>query len=392
MSDNFNFDFPPSRVGTDSLKFDFAAERGRPAGLLPLWVADMDFQAPPAVIEALERCARHGIFGYTDPKADYFDILNAWFGGSFGYSFEPEWADITPGVVVALALAVKAYTSPGDAVLIQSPVYYPFREVIQDNDRRVVASSLVLEDGSYQIDFDDFEEQLSASGAKLFLLCSPHNPTGRVWSREELRRMAEICLRHGAVIVSDEIHCDFAWASRHTMLPTLSEEIADSTILCTSPAKTFNLAGLQVSNIIIKNPALRAAFKKQVDAMGYSQLNQMGLAATKAAYSQGGAWLLALREYLLGNLACLRDGLQKIPQIKLIEPQGTYLAWLDCRGLGLTQAELDSLMSGKAGLWLDSGTMFGPEGEGFQRLNFACPRSTLTRALRQIESAWAKPV
>ncbi|MDR3345410.1 MAG: pyridoxal phosphate-dependent aminotransferase [Oscillospiraceae bacterium] len=384
----YDFDSPPSRAGTDSLKFDFAAERGRPADILPLWVADMDFPAPQEVLDAIHNCAKHGIFGYTDPKADYFEILSAWFADRFGYAIRPEWVDITPGVVVALALAVKAYTKPGDWVLIQSPVYYPFREVIADNDRQIAANSLVPVDGVYQIDFADFEEQIVRYGVKLFLLCSPQNPTGRVWTREELLRMGEICAQHGVVIVSDEIHCDFVWNNAHTVLPTLSAELAERTVLCTSPAKTFNLAGLQVSNIIIQNALLRAKFKKQVDAMGYSQMSSVGLAATKAAYAHGGDWLAQLREYLTDNLTFLRSFLREhIPQIRLIEPQGTYLAWLDCRDLDLSEQELADLITNKAGLWLDSGTMFGPEGAGFQRMNFACPRGTLEKALRRLKNA-----
>ncbi|MDR1410189.1 MAG: pyridoxal phosphate-dependent aminotransferase [Oscillospiraceae bacterium] len=384
----YNFDSPPSRYGTDCLKFDFAAERGRPADILPLWVADMDFPSPREVLDAIHRCAEHGIFGYTDPKSDYFEILATWFSPRFGYESRPEWVDITPGVVVALALAVQAYTKPGDAVLIQSPVYYPFREVIVDNDRQIIANSLVLEGGVYQIDFDDFKKKIIQHSIKLFLLCSPHNPTGRVWTREELLRMGELCAKHGVTIVSDEIHCDFAWSHPHTIFPTLSHELAERTVLCTSPAKTFNLAGLQVSNIMIQNEALRAKFKKQVDAMGYSQLNSAGLAATKAAYAYGGEWLTQLRNYLTSNLNFMRNNLREnVPQIRLIEPQGTYLAWLDFRGLGLSESEMADLIINKAGLWLDRGTMFGPEGEGFQRMNFACPRSTLEKALYRLKSA-----
>ncbi|MDR0883687.1 MAG: pyridoxal phosphate-dependent aminotransferase [Oscillospiraceae bacterium] len=384
-----NFDHVPDRTGTNSLKFDFAAERGRPDGLLSLWVADMDFPAPPEVLAAVEHCVRHGIFGYTEPKGDYYAALSDWFGARFGYPIEPEWVVKTPGVVVALALAVKAYTLPGDAVLVQRPVYYCLPEVIADNERVVVSSALVERGGRYEMDFADMEKQIALHNIKLFLLCSPHNPVGRVWTRTELLRVAEICEKHDVIVVSDEIHADFAFAHPHTLFSTLSPATAMRTVLCTSAAKSFNIAGLQCSNIVIENPDLRAKFKHQVDAMGYSQLNTLGLAATQAAYAHGAPWLDAVRTYIVENITFLREFLaRELPQVRLVEPEGTYLAWLDFRALGFADSRsLNEFIVQKARLWIDAGTLFGPEGLGFQRINVACPRAYLTQALERLREA-----
>ncbi|MDR1927115.1 MAG: pyridoxal phosphate-dependent aminotransferase [Oscillospiraceae bacterium] len=381
------FDEIIDRRGSNSLKYDFAVERGRPADALPLWVADMDFRAPQAVLDTLRRCAAHGIFGYSEGKEDYFRALEQWFGSRYGYHPEPEWLVKTPGVVVALALAVRALSREGDAVLIQSPVYYPYFDVIRDNGRRVVCNSLVLQNGRYEIDFADFEAKLRRENVKLFLLCSPHNPVGRVWKPEELTRMGKLCLQHGVPVVSDEIHCDIVFPGhRHTVFSTLSQELAQNTVLCTAPSKTFNIAGLQVANNFIPNPALRRRFQAELNKIGYSQLNTMGLAACQAAYAHGGAWLEALLVYLGENLAFVRQYLQtQLPWLRLIEPEGTYLLWLDCSALGLTDHALNRLILEKAKLWLDRGSMFGEEGAGFQRMNAACPRALLARALEQLQ-------
>ncbi|MDR3209084.1 MAG: pyridoxal phosphate-dependent aminotransferase [Oscillospiraceae bacterium] len=387
----YDFDEVIERRGTNSLKFDFARERGRPEDILPLWVADMDFLAPPAVTEALVR-ASHGIFGYSEAKDAYFDAVRAWFARGFEFELQPEWLVKSPGVVFALATAVRAFTEPGGAVLILSPVYYPFSEVVLDNGRRLARSSLVYTDGAYRVDFADFERKLTKSGATLFLLCSPHNPVGRVWTRAELTRLGEICLRHGCVVVSDEIHCDFVFdGHRHHIFGSLSPAFLDGSVLCTAPSKTFNLAGLQISNIFIANPALREKFTRELARTGYSQMNTMGLIACQAAYEHGEDWLLQLRAYLAGNLAYLRDFLRaRLPSIKLVEPEGTYLVWLDFRALGLTQDALEERITHKARLWLDAGTIFGPEGAGFERVNIACPRKTLQAALERLERAFTE--
>lgn len=387
---NLNFDQIIERRNTDCLKYDFAVRRGKPADVLPLWVADMDFPTSSLIIDALEERVRHGIFGYTESRESYFEAVADWMYRMHGWQVDRRWLVKTPGVVFALAMAVKAYSDPGDAVLIQQPVYYPFTEVIEDNDRIVVSSDLILEsDGKYHIDFDDFEQKIVEHHVHLFLLCSPHNPVSRVWSEEELLRIGEICLKHGVIVVSDEIHEDFVFGDRrHYVFANLRKEFETITVTCTSPAKTFNLAGLQISNIFIQDPILRGKFRKQIAAAGYSQLNTLGITACEAAYRNGESWYRAMMAYLEENITFLRAYLKKnLPGIRMIEPEGTYLIWLDCRGLGLAEPELEKLIVEKAGLWLDSGAIFGKAGEGFERINVACPRKILEEALTKIKRA-----
>ena len=378
-----------NRKDTNSLKYDFMTERGKPENLLPLWVADMDFQTAPAILERLEQTVKHGVFGYSETKEPYYDAVAGWYELHFDWRIEKDWLIKTPGVVFALAAAVRAFTKEMDGVLIQQPVYYPFSEVILDNDRVLVNNSLKLTDGHYEIDFEDFEKKIVEYQVKLFLLCSPHNPVGRVWKEWELKRIGDICLKHRVIVVSDEIHSDFVYPGhRHQVFANLGTEYADITVTCTAPSKTFNLAGLQISNIIISNPVLRRKYLKAVAAAGYSQANLMGIIACQAAYELGEDWLSGLKEYLLENLNFLRAYLrEKLSEIKLIEPEGTYLLWLDFRELNLTEREREWLIVEKAGLWLDSGAMFGPDGDGFERINIACPRETLAKALKQLEEA-----
>lgn len=385
----YDFDTVTDRRGTNCLKYDFAKERGKPEGILPLWVADMDFTTAPEILKRLQKTVSHGIFGYSEGKDDYFQAVAAWYQKHFGWEVKRSWLVKTPGVVFAIAAAVRAFTEEGDAVLLQQPVYYPFSEAIRDNGRILVNSPLKLKEGRYEIDFEDFEKKITENKVKLFLLCSPHNPVGRVWEEWELRKVGDICLKHGVLVVSDEIHSDFVWPGhRHLVFASLSPEYADITVTCTAPSKTFNLAGLQASNIFISNHELKRRFKKAIDQAGYSQVNLMGLVACQAAYEEGEAWLLALKEYLEGNLAFVREYLKKnLPEISLIEPEGTYLIWLDFRRLGLTEEEREDLIVNKAGLWLDSGAMFGADGEGFERINIACPRATLEKALSQLHQA-----
>lgn len=387
---NINFDEQIDRKDTDCLKYDFAARRGMPEDVLPLWVADMDFKTSSLVLDAIRKRVDHGIFGYTETKEKYFQAVAGWLKTHHNMDIRPEWLVKTPGVVFALATAVRAYTDVGDAVLIQQPVYYPFTEVITDNDRKVVSNDLVCgDDGKYHIDFEDFEKKIRDNQVKLFLLCSPHNPVGRVWTKEELGKIADICIRYEVLIVSDEIHEDFTFEGyTHTPLVNAHPGIRDFCITATSPAKTFNLAGLQISNIIISNTKLRHAFKKQIAAAGYSQVNTMGIVACEAAYTYGEEWYLALKKYLESNLDFVREYLAKeIPKIKLTEPEGTYLIWLDFRALGLPEAQLEDLIVHKAKLWLDSGAIFGKAGEGFERINIATNRSTLKEALDRIRNA-----
>jgi cystathionine beta-lyase len=351
----------------------------------------MDFEAPDEVIDALKKAASHGVFGYSEPYDEYFDILKKRLKSLYGWDIEPRSVVNTPGVIFAIALAVKAYTERGGAVIIQQPVYYTFREVIEANDRVIVNNPLVLGgDGVYNIDFDDFEEKIKSSGAKLFILCNPHNPVGRVFSREELVRLGDICLKHGVIIVSDEIHSDFVYAGfKHIPLSALSRQFEENTVTCTAPSKTFNTTGLQFGDIIIPNDGLRKKFKLELDRAGYSQLNTFGIIAARAAYKYGGPWLERLIAYLEDNARFMDEYIRSnIPSVGFVRPQGTYLAWLDMRKLGLPQSELNGLMLQKAGLWLDSGTMFGgDEGRGFQRMNFACPRKTLEKALDALAAA-----
>ena len=315
--------------------------------------------------------------------------MTDWFSVHFNWKPQKEWLVKTPGVVFAIAMAVKAVTEPGEAVLIQPPVYYPFFEVIRDNDRSVVENELIYENGQYHIDFDDFERKIAKNKVRLFLLCSPHNPVGRVWKLDELQKMGAICEKYDVTVVSDEIHCDFAFDEHpHTPFAAACPSLAEKTILCTSVSKSFNLAGLQVSNIFIPGRALREKVKKEIDRCGYSQLNMLGLAACKAAYQGGEDWLKAVKAYMRENLDFLRSYLQEnLPQIRLAEPQGTYFAWLDCSGLGLPRDQLDDLVVNGAKLWLDSGHVFGENSSQFQRVVLACPRSILKQALDQLKKA-----
>ena len=382
----YNFDEVIDRRNTDCLKYDFAIERGMPEDILPLWVADMDFRTAPGIIERAVADARLGIYGYTDSKDDYFQTVAAWYRDYFGWETRKEWLVKTPGIVFAICMAVQALTKAGESVLIQQPVYYPFTAVVRDNDRKLVNNELVLKDGHYEIDFEDFEKKIVENDVKMFVLCSPHNPVGRVWSVEELRRMGEICLRYDVKVVSDEIHSDFVYEGRqHHVFTMVEPEFEKISIICTAPSKTFNLAGLQISNIFISDPQIREAFKRQMMAVGYSQVNMIGLHACKAAYETGREWLEELKAYLRGNLDYVRSYLEEnLPQIKLIEPEGTYLIWLDCRGLGLREEELEYLIVHEAKLWLDAGTIFGKAGAGFERINIACPRVVLEEAMARL--------
>ena len=387
---SYSFDTVIERRGTDSIKYDFAAKRGLPEDVLPLWVADMDFPSPPEVLDALAEKCRNGIFGYSDVADDsYFNALFKWYSERFGWRLSPEWLVKAPGVVFAICAAIRALTEEGEAVLIQQPVYYPFSESVLANGRRLVVNELVYSGGKYSVDLEDFEEKIKREKVKLFILCSPHNPVGRVWRAEELSAMGEICLRHGVKVVSDEIHADFVYpGNRHQVFAAISPELADITVTCTAPTKTFNLAGLQISNILISNPELRRRFRLEISKTGYSQLNIMGLVACRAAYEHGARWLDELLVYLGSNLEFVRSFLaRELPRVRLVEPEGTYLVWLDFRALGLTDRELNDLIVNKAKLWLDAGTMFGAGGTGFQRVNIACPRSLLERAMRQLKGA-----
>jgi len=382
----YNFDEIIPRKGTNSLKYDFAEQRGKPKDILPMWVADMDFRVPVAISRRLIELDHHGIYGYSDTRKNYFSAIANWMETYHNWRVKEEWLVKTPGVVFAIAMAIRALTKEGDAVLIQQPVYYPFSNMVLSNNRRLIINNLVYEEGKYIIDFKDFEYKIIENQVRLFILCNPHNPVGRVWTKEELIRLGDICLKHNVIVVSDEIHQDFIYKGyRHEVFMNLKEAYEAITITCTAPSKTFNLAGLQISNIFIANEEIRKKVKTEMTKVGYSEVNIAGIVACEAAYTEGREWLEELKSYLTDNLNFLRDFLvTHIPQIKLVEPEGTYLVWIDFRGLGLNEYERQEFIVSKAHLWLDSGTMFGSAGEGFERINIACPRPILQQALEQL--------
>ncbi len=385
----FDFDTPVERRGTGCIKYDFAVERGYPADVLPLWVADMDFPVPECVTKALTDRVRHGIFGYSDTKDGYFEAVQSWFARRHGLTVEKEWLIKTPGVVFALAQAVRALTEPGDGVVIQTPVYAPFHSVVRNNGRKLLENPLIYRDGRYTVDFENLETQLKS--ARLLILCSPHNPVCRVWTKDELRQVGLLCRKYDVTVISDEIHCDFAFPEHpHTPFLSACPEMAEQTVMCTAPSKTFNLAGLQVSNLFVPSQAIREKLKAELERIGYSQLNCLGTVACQAAYEGGEAWLDACKAYMRENLNFVRAYLaEKLPLVKLVEPEGTYFAWLDCTGLGLTEEELNRAIVQRGKLWLDAGGIFGQEAALFQRVVLACPRSTLARAMAQFCGAFA---
>lgn len=386
---NLDFDREIVRRGTGCIKYDCALECGKPEDVLPLWVADMDFATSSYVQDAMRERVEHGIFGYTEEVPGYFESVRDWMLRHHDFAVEKSWLVKTPGVVFALAMAIQAYTQPGDAVLIQQPVYYPFEGVIRDNGRRMVTNTLYLgEDNRYHIDFEDFEKKIIGQQVKLFLFCSPHNPVSRVWEEEELVRLGDLCVQHQVIVVSDEIHADFAFRGKHRVFATLKKEYAERSIICTSPSKTFNLAGLNLSNIFIPNEELRRRFRARMDAVGVSELNVMGQVACEAAYRQGEEWYQAMMRYVADNIALIGQYVEEnLPGVRLVSHEGTYLVWLDFRKLGLDEEALEQRIVHEAKLWLDGGGMFGAGGAGFQRINAACPRKLLQEALERIRAA-----
>lgn len=383
---NLNFDEIIDRKGTDCLKYDFAKRRGLPEDVLPLWIADMDFRTSSYVEDALIDRTKHGIFGYSEVKEDYFRAVAGWMNRHHNWNVEPGWLIKTPGVVFALAMAVKAYTEVGDCVLIQQPVYYPFSEVIEDNERVIVSNDLYLgTDNRYHIDFEDFEKKIVEHHIKLFLLCNPHNPSGRVFTKEELTKLGDICLKHGVIVVSDEIHNDFVFKGEHTVFASVKKEYEDISVICTSPSKTFNLASMLISNIFIPNKKLKSKFRHEVDAAGISQLGVLGLEAAKAAYEKGDEWYEKMMAYVRENIEYVKKYVEEhMPGVKVIDGEGTYLVWLDFRATGIEAEELDHRIIYDAKLWLDSGKIFGKTGLGFQRINVATPRKIVTECLERI--------
>ena len=399
----YNFDKEINRMGTSSTKWDYqksgkqykqtdAADAKHGADqLLPMWVADMDFQSPPAVIEALKARAEHGVFGYTRAGDSYFEALISWMDRHYNRQISREWVVLTPGVVSALNIMVQTFVAPGEKVLVQPPVYYPFYNVIENNGAEVVRNGLMLRNGYYQMDFDDLAEKTADPAVKMAILCSPHNPIGRVWSREELTRFGEICLANDVLVISDEIHCDLIMSGHtFTSFASISEEFAQNSIVCTAPSKTFNLPGLKTSNMIIPNRKLRLQFTKTMKRTNLMGGNTFGIVGTEAAYRHGEEWLTKLLAYIESNYHFMVDYLaEHLPQLTVFPLEGTYLVWVDCRALGLDAETRQKLFLEEAKLFLDEGELFGPEGLGFERFNIACPRSILAEALARMKTVIA---
>ena len=382
----FDFDIVVNRKNTNAIKYDLAKKRGKPEDAVSLWVADMDFPTAPCIQKAVAEKAAHGIWGYSRPDNRYYDALKKWYKKRHNFEVQNEWVVNTPGVCFALATAIKAFTKEGESVLIQKPVYYPFFNIINSLQRKVVNSSLILKNNHYEIDFDDFERKLVQENVKMFILCSPHNPGGRVWTKQELQKISEICLAHNVLVVSDEIHSDITFGSNvHTVYGSLSEQALKNSIICTAPSKSFNLAGLQFSNIFIADEKLRKAFSKELDKTGYDEPSVFGIVAATAAYSDGADWFDSVKSYIWENILFAKNYIEEnASQIKVLVPEGTYLLWLDFSKTGLSDSEINDRILNKAKVWLDSGSMFGKEGEKFQRINCATPRIILEDALKRI--------
>ena len=382
----FDFDTVVNRKNTNAIKYDLAKKRGKPEDAVSLWVADMDFPTAPCIQKAVAEKAAHGIWGYSRPDNRYYDALKKWYKERHNFEVQNEWVVNTPGVCFALSTAVKAFTNEGESVLIQKPVYYPFFNIINSLQRKVVNSSLILKNNHYEIDFDDFERKIVQENVKMFILCSPHNPGGRVWTKQELQKISEICLAHNVLVVSDEIHSDITFGSNvHTVYGSLSEQALKNSIICTAPSKSFNLAGLQFSNIFIADEKLRKAFSEELDKTGYDEPSVFGIVAATAAYSKGADWFDSVKSYIWENILFAKNYIEEnASQIKVLVPEGTYLLWLDFSKTGLSDSEINDRVLNKAKVWLDSGSMFGKEGEKFQRINCATPRIILEDALKRI--------
>lgn len=382
----YDFDSLIDRRNTSCEKWDdLVALFGRD-DLIPLWVADMDFPTATPITEALKKRIEHNVFGYTFPSDDYYEAVIGWINRRHNWKVRREWITYTPGVVPGLSYCVRAFTEPGDKVIIQTPVYPPFYSVIKDNGREIVQNPLKLEDGKYHMDYDDLEKKID-SKTKMLILCSPHNPVGRVWKEEELKRLADICMRNNILIVSDEIHFDIVYnGNKHVVFGSISDEVRDNCVVLTAPSKTFNIAGLQVSNVIISNDELRKKFRYELQKDHISSPNIFGGEALIAAYNESEEWLEELLKYLEGNRDFFLSYInERIPKLKAIKPEGTYLIWVDCNGLNMDPDEIRDFFINKCRLALNDGRTFGEEGKGFMRFNIGCPRSLLKEALERIE-------
>ena len=375
----FNFDETVCRRGTDCEKWD----GGDAEGLLPMWVADMDFRTAPCVIDALRKRVEHGVFGYEHVPETYYDAVINWFRRRHGWTMRREWLIYPTGVVPAVSAIIKAVTQPGDKVLVQSPVYNCFFSSIRNNGCVMEDNHLVYADGSYTIDFDDFERRASDPKVKAFLLCNPHNPAGRVWSEAELRRMGDICIRHGVFVIADEIHCDIVMPGyKYTPFASLSDDFLRHSDTCTAPTKTFNIAGTQIANITAADDDVRRRIDKAININEVCDVSPFGVTALQAAYNEGEAWVDALIKYLHANYEYLKAYFaEHLPQIPVTRLEGTYLVWLDCAALGKPSPVIVDELKRQEKLWLNDGEMYGEHDRPFVRMNIACPRATLEKGL-----------
>lgn len=380
-----DFDESVNRRNTGSVKWDMS-----PHDVLPLWVADMDFKVPQEVIRVLKERVMHGVFGYTYPQDSYYQAVIDWMKRRHNWQIEKDWIIITPGIVTALYIIVQAFTKEEDAILVQQPVYNPFMNAITDNKRKLVNSPLVNVDGYYKINFEDFEQKIIDNNVKLFIMCSPHNPVGRVWTKEELMKMGEICLKHNVLIVVDEIHHDLVYkAYKHIPFASINTEFSNQCITCTAPSKTFNLAGLKVSNIIIENKTIRKKYLDFIKRISLGTSNTFGLLACETSYNYGDKWLEDVIEYIEENKKLVIDYFAKnFPQIKITNSEATYLLWIDCRSLNIDYKELEEKMFNDAKVWLNHGYVYGDEGKGFVRLNLACTKEVLKQALERMKKVF----
>ena len=387
----YNFDEIVNRTGTASYKYDLRKKIFRNEEVIPMWVADMDFRTPDFIIAALQKRLEHEILGYSFIPPSFHQSIVNWNRRRHQWEIQPEWISFSPGVVPALNLLVMAFSQPGDHIVVQSPVYFPFFSAVENHQRILVTNPLQYEAGTYTMDFEDLESKIT-DRTRMFILCNPHNPTGNVWSREILQRVGDLCVKHNILLVSDEIHSDLIYKGfKHIPVASLSDAIARNTITCMSPSKTFNLAGLSTAYLVISDPALRRQYEEVLDRVHVGAGNIFGFVAAEAAYNHGDEWLIQLMDYLEGNLKFLQEFVSRhIPGIRIIPPQATYLIWLDCRQMGLSRNALHSFMIHQAGLGLNNGPQFGIEGEGFQRINIACPRPILYEALVKLQDAVEK--
>ena len=391
----YDFNQICDRKNTNCFKWDFIQSIFGNDDVIPMWVADMDFPVATPIVEALKRRVEHEFYGYTKASTDVIRSVVDRMWDKYAWKIKPEWVVFTPGVVPALNISVRMLTHPGDEIILQEPVYYPFFPAVTFSGCQIVNNQLKLINGRYEMDYEDLEHQFHArigmlpvpNRIKAIMLCNPHNPVGRLWSKEELTKLGDIAIKHGVVVISDEIHCELLFKDhQHTPFASISEEFEQNSIVCMSPSKTFNLAGLEVSSIIIPNKKLRHLFINTRTGI-LPEPNLFGYTALEAAYRFGDEWLDQLLDYLQGNLDfLLKYFANRIPKIKVIKPQGTYLIWLDCRDLGMDDMTLRNFMRDKAKVGFDDGFLFGSGGSGFQRMNIACPRPILEEALIRIET------